>query len=149
MIGLGCGARSYTQQLHYETRFATTQAGIRAILREWIVLSDEELAQATHGIRLSGDEQQRRFLILSLLQAEGLSVKEFDERFPGVVIDDIPELAELIERGWLVRMADRYVLTPAGMQHSDVVGPLLYSPSVRDRLRAFVDFPAVLEGAPP
>jgi oxygen-independent coproporphyrinogen III oxidase len=139
MIGLGCGARSYTQRLHYSNRFAVTQAGIQSILADWVAQTDLDLALATYGIWLSEDEQRRRFIILSLLQAEGLAIGEFRERFPPSRVDDLPEVAGLMERGWLVRAGDRYVLTPLGLQHSDTVGPLLYSQPVRDRLRAFVE----------
>jgi oxygen-independent coproporphyrinogen-3 oxidase len=139
MIGLGCGARSYTQRLHYSTRFAVNQAGIRSILAAWIAQNDLDLALATHGIWLTEDEQRRRFIILSLLQAEGLAIAEFQQRFPGSTVDDVPEVAGLIDRGWALPVGDRYVLTPRGLQHSDTVGPLLYSQPVRDRLRAFVE----------
>jgi oxygen-independent coproporphyrinogen-3 oxidase len=139
MIGFGCGARSYTQRLHYSTRFATSQAGIRAILGEWIAQTDDNLALATHGIWLSKEEQYRRFVILSLLQAAGLAIAEFQERFPESSLEDIPEIAGLVARGWAARIGDRYVLTSSGLQHSDIVGPLLYSPQVRNRLQEFVD----------
>lgn len=145
MIGLGCGARSYTERLHYSTRFAVTQAGIRAILAEWIAQSEDDFAWATHGFWLTEEEQRRRFLILSLLQADGMLLAEFQERFPAAWLAELPEIADLIERNWLARYPDRYVLTPAGLQHSDVVGPLLYSPTVRERLRKFVELPALAE----
>ena len=138
MIGLGCGARSYTQGLHYSSRFSVNQAGVRAILEDWVRQPDRDLAMATHGIRLDADEQLRRFLILSLLQAEGMTLAEFAARFPGSDPEDMPEVRGLIERGWLLREADRLVLSPEGLQHSDTVGPLLYSPPVRERLREFV-----------
>lgn len=138
MIGLGCGARSYTRDLHYATRFAVTQAGVRAILGEWIAQSDADLALATHGIRLSIDEQRRRFVILSLLQSSGLSLAEYAARFSGVPSDDIPELADLLSRVWLCEQQGRHLLTEAGLENSDIVGPMLYSESVRRRLREFV-----------
>ncbi len=82
MIGLGCGARSYTQELHYATRYAVTQTGIQALLAEWTQQTPAELALATHGFRLSREEQFRRYLILSLLPVEGLLLKELQARFP-------------------------------------------------------------------
>jgi len=142
MIGLGCGARSYTRRLHYATRFAVTQAGIRDILQEWIAQSDRNFAFATHGLWLPDDEQLRRYLILSLLQAEGLSRAEFVERFPGRDESDISGISELIDRGWLICTNHRLQLTPLGLEHSDEVGPLLYSEHVRDRLRAFTAGPS-------
>jgi oxygen-independent coproporphyrinogen-3 oxidase len=141
MIGLGCGARSYTRRLHYATRFATTQAGIRVILRDWIAQSDTELAVATHGIWLTPDEQRRRYAIMSLLQAEGLSLAEFRTLFGMDGLETITGLGALIDRGWAIVEHDRCILTPDGLEHSDVVGPLLYSGPVRERLREFVELP--------
>jgi oxygen-independent coproporphyrinogen-3 oxidase len=141
MIGLGCGARSYSRQLHYATRFAVAQAGVRAILAEWIAQSDAELALATHGIWLSDDEQRRRFVILTLLQAEGLSLAEFDERFPASSPDELSGIDEIVARGWAIRTGGRLRLTRDGLEQSDVIGPLLYSEPVRERLREFLRLP--------
>jgi oxygen-independent coproporphyrinogen-3 oxidase len=137
MIGLGCGARSYTRRLHYATRFAVTQPGIRAILQEWVGQSDHDFALATHGVWLSEDEQFRRYAIMSLLQLEGLSLRELTQHFPEVDIESLPGLSELCDRGWLRRTEERILLTPLGVEYSDQVGPMLYSPAVRDRLREF------------
>ncbi len=146
MIGMGCGARSYTQSLHYGTRFATTQTGIKAILGEWVSQTDEELALATHGFPLDADEQLRRYVIMSLLQVEGLSITEVRQRFPDASIELLPEWSLLEERGWLQRKAERYVLTESGIENSDRVGPILYSPHVREQLRLFVERTASFEG---
>lgn len=137
MIGLGCGARSYTRHLHYASQFAVTQAGIRNILSDWIAQSDRDLARATHGLWLTDDEQRRRFAIMSLLQADGLSRSEYEVQFHSQPEDDLPELCALRERGWLDQADGSLVLTPEGMEHSDEAGPLLYSPKVRSRLCEF------------
>lgn len=138
MIGLGCGARSYTRRLHYGTRFATTQAGVKAILGDWVSQSEHEFALATHGFRLSKEEQWRRYLIMSLLQCEGLLIAEFQALFPEVDVESLPEWTQLVQRGWAARSGTRWQLTEAGIENSDVVGPMLYSPSVRENLRSFV-----------
>lgn len=139
MIGLGCGARSYTRRLHYATRFAATQAGVRAILQQWVSQSDAELALATHGYWLSEDEQRRRYLIMSLLQAAGMQLNDYRARFslPPDAEVHLPDMELLIERGWLEHSRTRLKLTASGLEHSDEVGPLLYSELVRDRLREF------------
>src|SRR5205823_596337 len=36
MVGVGCGARSYTRALHYATEYAVRAAGIREILTDYI-----------------------------------------------------------------------------------------------------------------
>jgi oxygen-independent coproporphyrinogen-3 oxidase len=141
MIGLGCGARSYTRTLHYATRFAVSQAGILAILQDWITQSERDFAVATHGLWLSGEEQMRRYVILSLLQAEGMSRAEFTERFADAALDGLSGIAELKERGWLITTDEREQLTTLGLEHSDEVGPLLYSVPVRERLQDFLSKP--------
>jgi oxygen-independent coproporphyrinogen-3 oxidase len=138
MIGLGCGARSYTRRLHYATKFAVRQTGIRAILSEWIRQTDDELAHATHGLRLSPDEQRRRYLIMSLLQAQGVSLLDYQRQFDGSPFDDVPELEELHNRHWLDRSTNGMLrLTDLGLENSDLAGPLLYSAYVRSRLEEF------------
>lgn len=138
MIGLGCGARSYTRRLHYATRFAVTQAGIQAILGQWLAQSEDDFAWATHGIELNDDEQLRRYLILSLLQVEGLDLTELQQLFPTADLAAMPELQLLVERGWVAWNKKRIQLTEAGLQHSDSVGPLLYSRRVLENLRQFL-----------
>ncbi len=36
MVGLGCGARSYTRGLHYSSEYAVGASGVRAILRDYV-----------------------------------------------------------------------------------------------------------------
>lgn len=138
LIGLGCGARSYTRSLHYATRFAVSRQGVRAILEDWTRQTDVELALATHGMRLSRNEQARRFVVLSLLRTEGLSRRAFEDRFPMPLERAVPELQEVREQGWALEVDGRIVLTEAGLENSDIVGPMLYSSEVRERLREFV-----------
>ncbi len=138
MIGLGCGARSYTRRLHYGTPFAVTQVGIQQILNEWILQSDAELAVAAYGVQLSDNEQRRRYLIMSLLQSEGLLIEDYQALFGSSPWIDVPELEHLSDRDWLMDSPERLMLTAEGIEHSDEVGPMLYSPSVRSRLEEFV-----------
>ncbi|MCL6504134.1 MAG: STM4012 family radical SAM protein [Pirellulales bacterium] len=138
MLGLGCGARSYTRTLHYGSRFAVTQQEIRDILRAWITQDDAAFALATHGCRLSTEEQRRRYVILSVLEAQGLCVADYQKRFGTNPHHDLPELNQFIDRGWLVQEEGRIHLTAAGLEHADSLGPALYSAQVRRRLREFV-----------
>jgi oxygen-independent coproporphyrinogen-3 oxidase len=138
MIGLGCGARSYTQNLHYSSRFAVTKAGVQAILRSWIAQCDDDLCLATHGIWLNDEEKLRRFVIMSLLQSTGLLIAELQDRFPAADLSQIHRFSELVDRAWVVHHCGRMVLTSIGLQNSDAVGPLLYSEPVRARLEEFI-----------
>src|SRR6476660_8515625 len=81
MIGLGCGARSYTRALHYSSEWAVGAKSVSAIIERWIAKTDAELAVADYGIRLDADEQRRRWLILSLLSDEGLDLAAYRATF--------------------------------------------------------------------
>ncbi|WP_326821905.1 STM4012 family radical SAM protein [Streptosporangium sp. NBC_01756] len=102
MVGLGCGARSYTADLHYSYEYAVGAGQVRAIIDDYVRLAPEEFAVANVGFRLGEDERRRRHLIQSLLQAEGLETAAYRERFGTEVTADFDaELGSLAARGWL------------------------------------------------
>ena len=137
MIGLGCGARSYTQSLHYADRFAVTQNAILSRIQAYIAQEPWQLTRATHGFPLDRDEQQRRYLIISLLLASGVPRRRFLERFGNDVLQQFPQLRELEERGLMVVTSECLRLTAAGLEYSDALGPWLYSHEVRRRMETF------------
>ena len=137
MVGLGCGARSYTQALHYSSEYAVGRAGVRAILADYIERGDGAFDAAHYGIALSPEDQRRRFLIQSILQADGLDVAAYRHRFATDALDEVPELRDLehvglatIESGWLR-------LTDAGLERSDAIGPWLYTTGVQTLMEAY------------
>ncbi|GAB2845350.1 STM4012 family radical SAM protein [Actinocorallia aurea] len=132
MVGLGCGARSYTSRLHYSFEYAVGAAEVRAIIDEYV--RTEDFGRARVGFRLEDAERRRRHLLQSLLQAEGLDIAAYARRF-GTDPGDDADLAPFAERGWLERTGERILLTPEGLAHSDAIGPALFSPEV-DRLMA-------------
>ena len=137
MLGLGCGARSYTRGLHYSSEWAVGARGVRDIIDRWITRTDAELAVADYGFALDADEQRRRWLILSLLSDTGVDVASYRERFGRDVDDDFPVLAELPARGLATRDERALVLTEAGLARADALGPYLYSDAVRARMAEF------------
>ena len=89
MVGLGCGARSYTRQLHYSTKYAVSRQNIRAILEDYLKRNESSFLHANHGYCLDIEDQQRRFAILSLLLIEGLSLKEYYMYFKTDALDEL------------------------------------------------------------
>jgi oxygen-independent coproporphyrinogen-3 oxidase len=134
MIGLGCGARSYTRAGHYASEWAVGARGVRDIIDRWIARDDAELGVADYGCQLDDDEQRRRWLILSLLSDAGVDRAQFRERFGVDALAAFPELAELGARGLAVCDDAKLVLTDEGHAHADAIGPSLYSPRVRARM---------------
>lgn len=139
MIGLGCGARSYTRGVHYSSEWAVGARGVRDIIDRWIAQPDEAFAVADHGFVLDPGEQRRRWLILSLLSAEGVDLASYRRRFASEAADDLPELAELTARGLATAAegAGTLRLTPEGLARADAIGPWLASPAVRRRMAEY------------
>ncbi|MGW4424267.1 STM4012 family radical SAM protein [Streptosporangium sp. NPDC004631] len=143
MVGLGCGARSYTSDLHYSYEYAVGAGRVRAIIDDYVRLAPEEFAVANVGFRLEDGERRRRHLIQSLLQAEGLDTAAYRERFGTEAAADFGgELERLAARGWLetARAGEtRLRLTPEGLAHSDAIGPALFSGRVRELMAGYED----------
>ncbi|MEU6479872.1 STM4012 family radical SAM protein [Streptomyces sp. NPDC047017] len=138
MIGLGCGARSYTAALHYSFDYAVGMHRIRGIIDDYVSRPAADFAHAEYGRPMTPDEARRRHLLQSLLQAEGLSVTGYRARFGTAPAADFgPELDRFGELGWLAADGDRLRLTPDGLAHSDAIGPDLFSPAVRAAMAAY------------
>ncbi|MCK9900395.1 STM4012 family radical SAM protein [Frankia sp. Cpl3] len=128
MVGLGCGARSYTSALHYSFEYAVGARHVRAIIDDYV--RETEFASARVGFALTGEERRRRHLIQSLLQADGLDRAAYRERFGTDAAADF-DLTAFADRGWLEQTPTTLRLTPDGLARSDALGPALFSPQVR------------------
>ena len=137
MVGLGCGARSYTRTLHYSREYAVKSPHVAGILADYIGKSAADFAQVEYGIRLDAHEQRRRELILSLLQVEGLDCSQYAHRFRTDVFEDFPQLQELTSHHLAELAGDRLRLTPTGLERSDAIGPWLYSADVAQQMEQY------------
>lgn len=141
MIGLGCGARSYTSALHYSFDYAVDMREIRTIIDAYTETEDFTRAEVGHRVDADGaDEAERRHLLQSLLQAKGMESAEYAARFGRPPTEDFPaELARFAALGWLDGSAPDGLLrlSPEGLAHSDALGPMLFSPAVRAAMAAY------------
>ena len=143
MVGLGCGARSYTRSLHYSSEYAVGAVGVREILSDFVTRPGEGFSVAAHGLHLSTDEQRRRYVLQSLLHVTGLHLGQYRELFGSDAYADFPALPGLTETGLaeteLARQDGGVLrLTPAGLERSDAVGPRLYSAEVQALSEGYV-----------
>ncbi|MCP3102347.1 STM4012 family radical SAM protein [Myxococcus sp. K15C18031901] len=129
MVGLGCGARSYTGRVHYSSEYAVGSREVRSIIGAYSARTTESFGEVGYGFRLDGDEQRRRYMLLSLL-AEGVDQAAYRERFCTEVLEDFPQLSELESRGLARREGEVLRLTDAGVERSDLIGPWLHSEPV-------------------
>jgi oxygen-independent coproporphyrinogen-3 oxidase len=137
MVGLGCGARSYTTALHYSFDYAVSVRGVRGVLADYLRQPASDLAYAQVGYTLDETEQRIRWLVKTLLRADGCDRSAWQQRFGTAMDDDMPELSALAERGWLVDGGDAVRLTDEGLAHGDAVGSFLVSPAVRAAMRGY------------
>ncbi|WP_017585537.1 STM4012 family radical SAM protein [Nocardiopsis ganjiahuensis] len=148
MVGLGCGARSYTGSTHYSFDYAVGVGRVRSIIADYVGRDAAEFAHAEVGFVLDSGERRRRHVLQSLLRAEGLVVADYATRFGTHPVADFPaEFAALAERGWLepgsgpgagsgpAEGPGLLRLTEEGLAHSDSVGPDFFSDRV-NRLTA-------------
>jgi oxygen-independent coproporphyrinogen III oxidase len=133
MIGLGCGARSYTRTLHYSEEYAVGKDDVREIIEAYINRPEERFDLAWFGFALNEEEQRRRFVILSLLQ-DGVAFSEYQARFASSALQDFPQLSELVPLGLATRSGESLVLTAQGVARSDLIGAWLFSPGVQHKM---------------
>jgi oxygen-independent coproporphyrinogen-3 oxidase len=134
MVGLGCGARSYTQSLHYSLDFAVQPKGVKGIIADYLARSRDELAHAEHGFALDRDEQRRRYLLQSVLNTEGLDASRYAVRFDTDPAADFPDLHAFAELGLLTFDGLKWAPTVLGLERSDALGPWFFS----DRVQALM-----------
>ncbi|WP_329585936.1 STM4012 family radical SAM protein [Kitasatospora sp. NBC_01250] len=136
MVGLGCGARSYTSKLHYSFDYAVGASEVRGIIDDFVSTTD--FAHAEVGRPMTLAESRRRHLIQSLLQAQGMEIADYRRRFGSTPAEDFAaELAALDGHGHLADVPGWLRLTPEGLAHSDAIGPALFSAEVRADMASY------------
>ncbi|GGQ05327.1 oxygen-independent coproporphyrinogen-3 oxidase [Actinomadura coerulea] len=136
MVGLGCGARSYTSRLHYSFEYAVGAGQVRSIIDDYVRETDFTTARV--GFTLDDEERRRRHLVQSLLQATGVDLRAYRARFGSDPMDDFPaDLKPFAERGWLESSETVLRLSPEGLAYSDAIGPALFSSSVQALMASY------------
>lgn len=136
MVGVGVGARSYTNGLHYSSEWAVTPKAVRGIIDAYCERDSASFGLVHHGIELDEAEQRRRHLILSLL-ADGLDAEVYRQKFARDAAADFPELQHLVEAGMAKWLDGSWILTPAGVERSDGIGPWLQSATVTSMMKEY------------
>jgi oxygen-independent coproporphyrinogen-3 oxidase len=135
MIGLGAGARSYTSSVHYSSEYAVARQNIKSIIEKYIAKAS--FTEADYGIVLDTEEQQRRFVIKSILHGTGLDLKRFTTLYNQDALQLYPLLPELMKANMAVLQDDVLCLTSAGLDYSDAIGPALYSEPIKQLITQF------------
>lgn len=136
MLGLGAGARSYTSELHYSCHYAVERAATQEIIEHYIALPAARFAYAEYGFALCREEQQRRFVMQSLLTEPGLDLAAYQNRFNSQAGDDLPQLQELFSLDLVQQSGGILHLNQRGYAYADSIGPWLASAEVRALMAA-------------
>lgn len=132
-LSLGCGGRSYIDNLHFCTPYAVRQENCNRILKAY--LEKEDYMQIEFGYLLNPEEERRRYLMKHILFGTGIWLEEYQKRFGTETEKDFPLLLDWIEQGYAVRKENRIVLNDTGFSLSDYLGPQLISDEVAERMR--------------
>jgi oxygen-independent coproporphyrinogen-3 oxidase len=139
LLGLGAGARSYTDTTHYSTNFAVRRTATLDIIHGFVGHDHRRDEPLDLGFVLDGDEQRRRYCILNLSLGT-LDPARYAARFGGATLDDFAgELDALAQEGCArVDEAGVWHLTRKGYKYSNVIGTLLKSSRVDGLERTYV-----------
>jgi oxygen-independent coproporphyrinogen-3 oxidase len=135
MIGLGAGARSYTRSVHYSSEYAVARHNIRSIIEKYI--AKPNFNEVDYGIELNKEEQQRRFVIKSVLHGTGLDCNRYNALYGNDALTQYPLLQELITADMALLQNGILRLTEHGLDYSDAIGPALYSAPIKQLITEF------------
>ena len=138
MIGLGTNARSYTQDVHYSTEYAVSRPNVATIVQDYLQKPASAFQQANYGIKLSKDDRRRRYLIKSLLKADGVNLQDYANLFKDNLLDSFPELNTLVEMQLATQNHQKLQLTEAGLAYSDLLGHWFISDSVKVKMQEYI-----------
>lgn len=137
MVGVGCGARSYTGTLHYSSEYGVARRSVAEILDHYLARDPASFAYADYGIELDDDERRRRHVIQSLLIRPGLDRDDYRRRFGADCLDDLPQLRDLLDLDLAHGDETMLALTDAGLARADTIGPWLTSARIAERMHDY------------
>jgi oxygen-independent coproporphyrinogen-3 oxidase len=108
---------------------------IRSIIEKYIAKS--HFNEVDYGIELNKEEQQRRFVIKSVLHGTGLDVNRYHTLYGHHALQQYPLLQELITADLASIQNSILRLTESGLDYSDAIGPALYSADIKQLITEF------------
>ena len=120
------------------TEYAVSRTSVKDIILDYCQRPAKDFSVVDYGIVLDNNDQKRRYLIKSILHIDGLNLEAYRQNFATDVLEDFPEIDELLSLS--LCECDEQNLTPTskGLAYSDLIGPWLVSQSVQQRMDSFV-----------
>lgn len=137
MLSLGCGARSYLDNIHFCETYTSKSS---ECLNQLMQFNEKtNFLENISFFNLNIYEQKRRFVIKNLLHIFGFNILEYNSKFSGDFFEDFPILNEWIEKNWVIFKNNHIKLTDLGLSLSDYIGPMLISKNVLKKMENFYD----------
>ena len=137
MVGIGCGARSYTSGLHYSSEYGVSRRSVIEIFQHYLDREEASFGNIDYGVELDAEERRRRHVIQSLLVRPGLDLAQYRTRFGSDCFEDLPQLHDLFELDLATLEDSMLALNPSGLARADTIGPWLVSTFVAERMRDY------------
>lgn len=131
-LSLGCGGRSYFENLHFCEKYVANKKACEAEYISYIQKTDF-LRDISYFI-LDEDELKRKFVIKNLFYITGLSLTNYERHFKSNFFNDFKFVENLMEKNYVHRKKDRIYLTEVGISLSDMIGPMFISDRVREKM---------------
>lgn len=130
-LGIGAGARSYADKMHYSMIYSTNQEDIRKVIQEYICIPTEERKYISFPMSL--DENKRRYTMLSLIDG-GLNLTDYFELFKSVPKNDFEDEFAILEELELIVCNDKEIsLSRKGIVYADILIRIFISAFVNRR----------------
>ena len=135
VLSLGCGGRSYFENLHFCEKYVSAKKACEVEYEKYIA-KDDFTSDVSYYI-LDDDEIKRRYVIKNLLYISGLSKSDYNRHFSSDLESDFSLIEYLLTKDYAQRQDDIIRLTPLGLSLSDMIGPMFMSQTIQKRMQNY------------
>lgn len=118
-IALGCGGRSYLDNVHFCEEYSSDTRECLNIIESY--LNKTEFFQEVKGFILEKKHLKIRFLIKNLGHISGVDKKEYHSLFESDLLKDFPEIGTFIDKNYVSEENGILKLTKRGIGLSDYI----------------------------
>ncbi|EGQ9293874.1 radical SAM protein [Vibrio vulnificus] len=127
-LGIGCGARSYNDFVHYSTPWVTDKKESNRLIDEYIEKDFKDLQWT--GFYMNEDEIKRRSIIYAFFMGT-LDFNTYQEKFGTEFKTDFPDEYEaLLDNALVVESSSVLTLNEKGRKYTDLIGVMFWSASI-------------------
>ena len=131
-LALGCGGRSYIENIHFCEPYTAEPKACLAALKEFI--GKEDFLTQLAYYQLDEEEMKRRYVIKNLLNGQGIDLADYRGYFSDNIFESFPQILEFQKKNWLQVSEENIQMTALGFVWSDYMGPSFISDKVKRKM---------------